>query len=223
MIEKASLEFLTDLKANNNREWFHANKKRYDAFRENYLEVVAAFLSEMSTLDPALRHLDVKDCAFRINRDIRFTKDKSPYKTHMGIWMSTGQKNTNLAGYYLQLEPGASFMTGGVYWPEAADLKKIRREIAYFHDDLTAIIHAEPFRSVFGDLDRNDENQLKTAPKDYEKDHPAIEYLRLKYFTATRPITDKALMQKNFIQDTSAKLIALKPLAEFLNRALTES
>lgn len=221
MIQKASLDFLKDLKENNNREWFHANKKRYDAFREDYQQLVQDFLTAMTERDPALRHLEVKDCMFRINRDIRFTKDKSPYKTQMGIWMSTGQKNTNLAGYYIQIEPGASFLTGGVYWPDAADLKKIRKEIAFFQEDLEEILHGEPFATVFGDLDRNEENQLKTAPKDFDKDHPAIEYLKLKYFTATRNIPDKMLTSRSLVNDTCDQLIALKPLTEFLNRALT--
>ena len=130
MMDKQTLDFLKDIKENNNRDWFLANKKRYEGYKQSYLATVEAFLAEMQRHDPSLRHLEPKDCMFRINRDIRFTKDKSPYKTNMAIWMSTGQKNTNLAGYYVHIEPGASFIAGGVYYPDPADLKKIRSEIA---------------------------------------------------------------------------------------------
>jgi uncharacterized protein (TIGR02453 family) len=140
----------------------------------------------------------------------------------MGIWMSTGRKNTNLAGYYIQLEPDNSFLTGGSYWPDASDLKKIRREIAFFYDDLEGIIKKQPFKGIFGDLDRNEENQLKTAPKDYDKDHPAIAYLKLKYFTATQPISNDLLNSTALVTTVCNKLQALKPLNEFLNRALQE-
>ncbi len=221
MIAKENLEFLKDIKANNNRDWFMANKKRYEQYKKDYVVLVSAFIEQMQKLDPSLRHLEPKDCMFRINRDIRFTKDKSPYKTNLAIWMSTGQKNTNLAGYYVHVEPGGSFMAGGVYYPDAPDLKKIRSEIAYFHEDLEKIVTEKKFRDVFGALDRNEDNALKTMPKGYEKDHPAAEFLKLKCFTATRKIADKDLKSKDFVKATCQDLIALRPLNEFLNRALT--
>src|SRR5690606_31944430 len=182
MISKESLKFLSDIKKNNNREWFHANKPRYEKYKKEYQSVVGEILQEMQKYDPSLKHLEIKDCQFRINRDIRFSADKSPYKTNMAIWMSAGQKNTNLAGYYIHIEPGASFVAGGVYWPESADLKKIRNEIAFFHDDLVKIVSDKKFKTEFGELDRDENNSLKTAPKGFEKDHPAIEFLKLKYF-----------------------------------------
>ncbi len=215
------LDFLRDIKENNNREWFLANKKRYDQYKALYVQLTAEFLAEMQARDPSLRHLEPKDCMFRINRDIRFSKDKSPYKTNMAIWMSAGQKNTNLAGYYVHIEPGASFLAGGVYYPDAPDLKKIRSEIAFFYEDLQKITADKRFRAEFGALDRNDENSLKTIPKGYDKDHPAAEFLRLKCFTATKTITDKELKSRDFVQSACQSLSALKPLNEFLNRALT--
>ncbi|HEU0136520.1 MAG TPA: DUF2461 domain-containing protein [Flavobacterium sp.] len=221
MISKESLLFLSDLKKNNNREWFVANKKRYDAYKEEYQQLIRKFLDAMVPLDESLKHLEVKDCAFRINRDIRFTKDKTPYKAHLPIWMSTGQKNTNLAGYYLHFEKGASFIAGGVYWPDAADLKKIRKEIAFFHEDLEKVVADKKFSEEFGQLDRDETNSLKTAPKDFDKEHPAIEFLKLKCFTATQKIDDKMLADKDGVTKIANKLIALKPLNEFLNRALT--
>jgi len=219
MIAKENLQFLEDLKKNNQRDWFQANKIRYESYKKDYYQLAQDFLNEMKSKDHSLDHLEVKNCVFRVNRDIRFSKDKSPYKTHMGIWLSAGTKNTNLSGYYVHIEKGASFIAGGVYSPENADLKKIRKEIAFFHDELEEIIADKKFQSVFGELDKT--NTLKTAPKDFEKDHPAIEFLKLKSFTASAKLSDKDLLDKDFVKKTSEKLIALKALNAFMNRALT--
>lgn len=221
MIKQETLQFIQDLKDNNNREWFQANQKRYDGYKADYKQLVTAFIEEMSKGDDSLKHLEFKDCSFRINRDIRFSKDKSPYKTNMGIWMSAGQKNTNLAGYYVHIEPGASFIAGGIHWPDAADLKKVRREIDGFHENLEAIVEDKEFKKLYGELDRDENNTLKSAPKDFDKEHPAIEFLKLKSFTATAKLDDKAALDKNFVKETSKKLLVLKPLVAFINRALT--
>ncbi|RZJ69562.1 DUF2461 domain-containing protein [Flavobacterium sp.] len=219
MLTKDSLQFLEDLRKNNNRDWFQSQKKRYETYKENYHALVSDFIKVMSTYDESLESLNVKDCTFRINRDIRFSKDKSPYKTHMGIWLSTGQKNTNLAGYYIHIEKEKSFIAGGKWQPENADLKKIRKEIEFFHDELGEILSGQEFRNEFGGFDRED--SLKTAPKGYEKDHVAIDHLKLKSFIAAKCIDDKFVLDKDFVQNASAKLALLKPLNNFLNRALT--
>lgn len=221
MLSQATLDFIKDLKENNNREWFQANQKRYDSYKKEYKAITEAFIAEMATMDDSLKHLEFKDCSFRINRDIRFSKDKSPYKTNMGIWMSEGNKNTNRAGYYIHIEPGASFIAGGVHWPDAADLKRLRREIDGFHEELTEIVEDKEFKKIYNSLDSDENNTLKTSPKDYDKDHPAIEFLKLKSFTATAKLTDKEITDKNFVANTAKKLIVLKPLTEFINRALT--
>lgn len=221
MITSESLQFLADLKQNNIRDWFQANQDRYDLYKKNYRQVAEAFIAEMSNGDETLRHLEFKDCSFRINRDIRFSKDKTPYKTNMAIWLSAGSKNTNLAGYYIHIEPGASFIAGGLYWPDAADLKKVRREIDGFYEDLEAVVNDEDFKKIFGSLDSDENNTLKSAPKDYDKAHPAIQFLKLKSFTATAKISDKELLDKDLVKKASKKLLALKPLIEFLNRGLT--
>lgn len=221
MITSESLQFLADLKQNNIRDWFQANQHRYDLYKKNYRQVAEAFIAEMSNGDETLRHLEFKDCSFRINRDIRFSKDKAPYKTNMGVWLSAGSKNTNLAGYYIHMEKGASFIAGGLYWPDAADLKKVRREIDGFYEDLEDVVNDEDFKKIFGSLDSDENNTLKSAPKDYDKAHPAIQFLKLKSFTATAKISDKELLDKDFVKKASKKLLALKPLIEFLNRGLT--
>ncbi|OIQ16265.1 MAG: TIGR02453 family protein [Flavobacterium sp. MedPE-SWcel] len=221
MFPQQALEFLEDLKINNNRDWFQANQDRYKTYKQTYRDTVEAFVTEISKSEESLQHLEFKNCSFRINRDVRFSKDKAPYKTNMGIWMSAGTKNFSLAGYYIHIEKGASFIAGGMYQPNPAELKKIRREIAGFHEDLEEITNNKELNSIYGGLERTEKNSLKTAPKGYEKDHIAIEFLRLKSFVAVAKLDDKDLESDNFIQETTQKLLVLKPLVEFINRALT--
>lgn len=221
MLSKDSLQFLEDLKANNNRDWFLENKKRYEVFKKNYHQLVGNFLDVMKPIDSSLEMLEIKHCTFRINRDIRFSKDKSPYKTHLGIWLSSGVKGWNRSGYYVHIEKGASFIAGGLYCPEAEDLKKVRKEIAYFYEDLEEILNNKSFKQEFGDFDRNETNVLKKPPRDYEKNHPAIEFLKLKSFETSHKFDINEVTKADFVAKMSKKLILLKPLNDFINRALT--
>lgn len=220
MLSNNSLEFLDDLKLNNNREWFLANKKRYDTFKKDYHQLVGLFLEQMKPLDASLELLEIKNCTFRINRDIRFSKDKSPYKSHIGVWLSSGNKYNNRAGYYVHIERGASFIAGGFYAPEAEDLKKVRKEIAFFYEDLEAILANKDFAAIFGTFNKTEKSMLKNPPKGYEKEHPAIEFLKLKSFEVVHKIDIESLTQKDFVATTVQKLILLKPLNDFMNRAL---
>lgn len=219
MLSKESLQFIDDLTANNNRDWFLDNKKRYEKFKTDYQNLVAAFLAEIKPLDASLELLEVKNCTFRINRDIRFSKDKTPYKNHLGVWMSSGVKGANRAGYYIHIGKNESFIAGGCYAPEAEDLKKIRKEIAFFYEDLEEIVGEKSFQKEFVQLDQG--NALKNAPKDFEKDHPAIAFLKLKSFVAMQKFDYREATKKDFVKETVAKLILLKPLNDFINRALT--
>ncbi|RTY69000.1 DUF2461 domain-containing protein [Flavobacterium sp. LB2P53] len=221
MLSKETLQFLDDLKANNNRDWFLENKKRYERFKKDYQQLVGDLLDAMKPLDPSLEMLEVKNCTFRINRDIRFSKDKTPYKSHLGIWLSSGAKGLNRSGYYIHLEKGASFIAGGLYCPESEDLKKMRKEIAFFHEDLEAILEKKDFKKEFNNFDRNEKNTLKNPPRGYEKEHPAIELLKLKSFESSQKIDFSAAAKKDFVAVMSQKLIVLKPLNDFINRALT--
>lgn len=221
MLSKETLQFLDDLKANNNRDWFQDNKKRYEALKKEYQQLVSDFLDAMKPLDPSLEMLEVKNCTFRINRDIRFSKDKSPYKTHLGVWISSGQKGLNRSGYYVHIQNGGSFIAGGLYCPESEDLKKMRKEIAFFHEDLEEILAEKKFKKEFNSFDRNEANTLKNPPRGYEKDHPAIELLKLKSFECSQKFDISEVTKKDFVAIMSQKLITLKPLNEFINRALT--
>jgi uncharacterized protein (TIGR02453 family) len=220
MLTRESLQFLDDLKANNNRDWFQDNKKRYEVFKKDYHQLVSDFLDAMKPLDPSLELLQVKDCTFRINRDIRFSKDKSPYKAHLGVWLSSGAKGANRSGYYVHIEKGASFIAGGFYSPDSEELKKVRKEIAFFYDDLEEILKEKNFKKEFETLDINENNSLKSMPRGYEKDHPAIEFLKLKSFTVSQKYDISEVTKKDFVAKMSQKLITLKPFNEFINRAL---
>lgn len=220
MITKEALQFLEDLIANNNTDWMHANKKRYEQYKKDYHAFIAGLLAEMKQLDPKLGDLEVKNCTFRINRDIRFSKDKSPYKTNMGVWFTQNKFQKNSPGYYVHFEKGNCFIAGGVWCPEPHQLKQIRREIAFFHDDLEKIITDSAFKKEYGELSREEDNVLKKAPKDFDPNHTAIEFLKLKSFTASHRIDETLFTDKNFNTTVAKKLIALKPLNDFLYRAL---
>ena len=220
MITKEALLFLEDLIANNNTDWMHANKKRYENYKKDYHNFIASLLAEMKPLDKTLEPLEVKNCTFRINRDIRFSKDKSPYKTNMGVWFTQNKFRKNSPGYYVHFEKGNSFIAGGVWCPEPEELKKIRKEIAYFHEDLEAIVKDKNFKKEFSTLTSDESNTLKKAPKDFDPNHPAIAFLKLKSFTASTKIDDALFTNDNFSKIVSQKLMALKPLNDFLNRAL---
>ena len=220
MITKEALKFLNDLIANNNTEWMHANKKRYENYKKDYHNFIGSILTEMKKLDKSLEPLEVKNCTFRINRDIRFSKDKSPYKTNMGVWMSQDRTQKNAPGYYIHYEPGNCFVAGGVWCPETNELKKIRKEIEFFYDDLEGIVSNKNFKKEFGQLDRSENNVLKKAPKDFEANHPAIEFLKLKSFSTSVKINESVFTEADFSKKIAAKLILLKPLNDFLKRGL---
>lgn len=220
MITKEAIAFIDDLTINNNTEWMHANKKRYDDFKKDYHGYIAAVLSEMKPLDKSLEPLEIKNCTFRINRDIRFSKDKRPYKNNIGIWFTQNKNRKNSPGYYIHFEKGKSFIAGGVWFPEASDLKKIRKEIEFFYDDLEIIVNNSEFVKEFDSLTIEENNKLKTAPKGFDTSHPAIELLKFKSFTASQKIDDKLFTEKDFAKKVAKKLVALKPLNDFLSRAL---
>jgi uncharacterized protein (DUF2461 family) len=200
MLSKETLEFLADLKANNNRDWFLDNKKRYEIVKKDYHQLVGSFLDAMKPLDPSLEMLEVKNCTFRINRDVRFAKDASCY--------------------YLHIENGISFVGGGLYCPQPDQLQKIRKEIHFFYDDLVEIVNEEGFKSNYQNLNRDEKSTLKNPPKGYDKEDPAVEFLKLKSFTATQKFDSKLVTQKDFVPMMVEKMIALKPFNNFIDRAL---
>lgn len=220
MIQKTTIQFLKDLKLNNRKDWFDANRKLYEAAKADYLQLVSHVLKGLVANDATLALLQPKDCTFRINRDVRFSKNKDPYKTNMGAGFSKGGKKMQLAGYYFHCEPGASFIAGGLWMPMAPELKKIRQEIDYCLDEFKEIITNKHFVKTFGGLERGDDVLLKRAPKGYEEDNAALEYLKLKSFIVSTPISDANLVSPKLVQlivDASAQI---QPLVHFINRGI---
>lgn len=216
-IEKSTLEFLSDLKLNNSREWFERNRERYTRAKSNYETFIQALIDSISVFDPILKGLEAKNCIYRINRDIRFSPDKTLYKSHFGAFIvKGGRKNGDrFAGYYVHVEPGNnSMIAGGSYMPPMAWLTAIREKIDEEGKRFLKIIKDKEFRSVFGGLEGE---KLKTAPKGFPKDHPDIELLKMKSYLAARTILDKEILsEKSFELILNASKV-LKPLNDFLN------
>jgi uncharacterized protein (TIGR02453 family) len=216
-INPSTLNFLKELKYNNNREWFQANQPAYKAAKTNFEEVISELLSGIVAFEPELAGLQAKDCIFRINRDIRFSNDKSPYKTNMGAFITRGGKKNgpNSAGYYFHIEPGGSMIAGGAYVPPSPWLNAIREKISDETEEFLSIINAKDFKKYFGELQGD---KLKTAPKGYPSDHPQIEYLKMKSFLAMADIPDDKVVGPGYLEYVMKSFKAMKPLNDFLNR-----
>jgi len=212
------LRFLRKLKKNNNKPWFEANRNGYTEAKQELETFLEGLIASYSKTDDAISRLTPKDCMFRINRDVRFSKDKSPYKTNFGAYINPGGKKSTLAGYYLHIEPGESFVGGGLWMPMPAELAKIRQEIDYNLPEFTAILSSASFKKQYGSLSTDEEYSLKRIPKGYENDNPAAEYLKLKSFIATRKLSDEEVSSTSLKKSCVAAFTALKPLLDFINR-----
>lgn len=220
MLQPATIKFLKDLKKNNNKPWFDKNRKIYEAAKADIASFIQQVIDLHSKKDNTIKNLLAKDCMFRINRDIRFSKNKSPYKTNFGASINkAGRKAMNAAGYYFHLEPGGSFMGGGLYMPMPEELKKVRQEIDYNFAAFQKIIGAKKFKSIYGNLDKSKEFLLSRLPRGYEPGNPADEYIRLKSYIAMTTISDKDLGSKDLLKKTVAAFDALHPLIEFINKS----
>lgn len=218
MISSATLQFLKALEKNNNRDWFLANKNKYDLAKTNYLNFVEEVLNGILKFDSSLAELNPKQCVFRINRDVRFSKNKEPYKTNFGASFSKGAKKIDTAGYYFHLEPGACFIGGGLWMPQAPDLQKLRQEIDYCYKEFNGILQHKEFKKTFQGL--STDAKLARPPKGYDIDNPAIELLKLKSFTAIMPISDKEVLDPTVVKKTLSIFKTIAPLVHFLNRAI---
>ncbi len=223
MLAPSTLKFLKELKQNNSKEWFDKNRKSYELAKEDFASLINSVIAQFSKKDNTIATLTSKDCLFRINRDVRFSKNKDPYKTNMGASIVQGGKKSVLSGYYFHLEPGGkSFVGGGKYMGEPDTIKKIRQEIDYSWQEFHKIIKNKKFTALYGDLEKGDGMSLSREPKGYEKDNPAIEYIKLKSWIATAAITDADLTDKNLVKKIVTAFETLQPMVLFINRALSE-
>lgn len=223
MLQSSTLNFLQSLKKNNNKPWFEANRKKYEAAKADFAAFVQKVIETHAKKDATIGHLLAKDCMFRINRDVRFAKDKSPYKSNFGASINKGGKQSiSSAGYYFHCQPGQSFAGGGIWMPQPGDLKKVRQEIDYNFADFMKIIGSKKFKAVYGDLSHDAEYKLVRIPKGYEADNEAAEYLKLKSYIATLYIKDADLTAKDLVKKTVTAFEALQPLVEFINQSIEE-
>lgn len=218
MLQASTLKFISDLKKNNNKPWFDVNRKRYEEAKADFVSFVDILIASIGQFDPAISSLKAKECIFRINRDVRFSKDKSPYKTNMGTYINPGGKKVNTPGYYFHCEPGQSFAAGGLYVPEPALLAKVRQEIDYNFDEWKKIVNNKTFKKYFPKVDGIE--VLSRPPKGYSDDNPAIAFLKMKSYIVSTPLTDAQLTHKNLVKDVSKMFETMKPMIDFLNHAM---
>jgi uncharacterized protein (TIGR02453 family) len=215
-IDQSTILFLHDLSLNNDRIWFADNRNRYEEARGNFETFVQAILDEIMKFDPIYKGLEAKSCIFRINRDTRFSHDKSVYKTNFGAFMVRGgRKNGDkFPGYYLHIEPAASFVAGGAYIPPTPWLSAIREQISRDGDKLVRIINTREYKKYFSSLEGE---SLKVPPRGYSKDHPNIELIKMKSFLAERNYSDAEVLTEDFFNTVTGAFHAMKPLIDFLN------
>lgn len=213
---QTTLDFLTDLRFNNYKSWFDENRKRYDKARGAFEALIGDVIQKFAPVED-LGKTTAKECIFRINRDVRFSKDKTPYKTNMGAVVgSVGRKSAGNS-YYIQIAPGECGIAGGVYMPSPEELKKLRAYIAVHGDQLKKIITAKPFVKHFGSMGGD---KLKTAPKGYSSDHPYIELLQYKQFLAWQDLSDAEVLADDLTARIVESCLALKPFVSYLTEAL---
>ncbi len=218
MLQPSTFKFLKDLKKNNNKVWFDEHRKLYETTKADFYGLADDIISGIASFDSSIAHLRARDCAFRINRDIRFSKDKSPYKTNMGAFISKGGKKINSAGYYIHIEPGQCFIAGGFYMPDAPQLAKLRQEIDYSFDTWKKIVEAKPFKKIFTKGVEGIE-VLSRPPKGYDESNPAITYLKMKSFIVSVPVADAVLQSKTAVKEIVKTFAAIRPMIAFLNAA----
>jgi len=218
MLQAATLKFLKDLKKNNNKPWFEKNKDLYLGAKEDIELLVEQVIEGFGKIDPDIANLQPKDCTYRIYRDVRFSKDKTPYKINMGAYLNRGGKKAPTAGYYMHIEPGRSMAGGGLWMPLAPELNKVRQEIDYSLSEWNSIVTARAFKKNFSEgLEKED--QLSRPPKGYDEGNPAIEYLKLKSLIVTRSFTDAEVQSKSFAKELVKTFESMKDFVYFLNRA----
>lgn len=221
MIKETDLQFFRELSKHNDREWFKDNKNRYDKIVDKAKDIASTWIHALGKLDSDIAVNDSKKAIFRIYRDVRFSKDKTPYKTHIGMAIGKGGRKARWAGWYLQIAPGNSFLAAGKWAPDSKELKAIRQEIDYNLDEFENIIYANEVQSTFGVLDQS--ASLKTAPKDYSITHPAIEILKLKHFLFEKSYTDEEILRPDFTDQLVSDSKVLLPFVQFLNRGLEDA
>ena len=216
---KEILSFLSNLQKNNTREWMEANKSKYLDSKQQFEEIITSLIDNIAAFDPYIVGTEPKKCIFRLHRDIRFSKDKRPYKENMGGFINKEGRKGMDGGYYIHIQPGQSMLAGGVYMPPSDILKKIRQEIDYNPDELIRFMNSNNFKKYFGTFEGD---RLKKAPKGYNPDHPNIELLKLKYYIIVHRLEDAELLKPDFLNNATRIFKAMLPLNDYIRTALHE-
>lgn len=211
MLHKESINFLSELTKNNNREWFTENKDRYENSRKDFEQLVTELLQSISQFDIQTRYLNPKKCIFRIYRDIRFSKDKTPYKTHFGAVFNEKKGS----GFYIHIQPNNNFLSCGFYDLTPKQVKNVRKGIEENFEEFKSILSESKFKKEIGDLSR-DSDVLKRVPAGFDIESPAVEYLKLKRFYVTKPFAQEKLFTNSFIEYTTNLYKIMHPIYEFL-------
>lgn len=214
------IPFLKKIKTNNNREWFEKNRPSYEASKAELLALMESVIKKFSTVDPSIASIEPKKTIFRINRDVRFSKNKDPYKTNMGAYLVDGGKKSPKAGYYLHIEPGNSFLAGGLWQPEPDLLKKIRQEIDYNGVDLEKIMKEKKFSGIFGGMGEG--NALVNVPKGFDPAHPYADWLKQRSFIIAHAFPDKLLNDPLLADYCVLVFKEMVPFNQFLNRVFED-
>lgn len=219
MISSNIIRFLKAIKKNNNKAWLDANRPLYETSKEEFLTEVSSIINGIGRFDAAYNSLSPKDCVFRLNRDIRFSKEKHPYKTNFAAYFNPAGKKGDGAGYYMHIEPGKSFAAAGLWQPPANHLAMIRQEIDYNLPEWKKVIGDKKFKTVFNE-GFNKSDVLVRPPRGYDENNPAIEFLKMKSFVTSRTFSDEELQGKNFTGVLVKTFEAAKPFVDFINRSL---
>ncbi|MCX6235751.1 MAG: DUF2461 domain-containing protein [Bacteroidetes bacterium] len=215
---KMILDFLKALSMNNKREWFLENKPVFERARKDFESFINVLIPEIYKFDNSIGLLTAKDCLFRIFRDIRFSNDKTPYKTNFGAFIARGGRKGIYPGYYIHLESGQSMLAGGIYMPQPEVQKAVRQEIYYNIEEFKSILEADDFMKYFGKLD--DFDKMKKPPKEFPADFKDIDLLKYRSYTIVHNIADGQVQDKSYFNNALVVLKAMHPLNTFLNRAI---
>jgi uncharacterized protein (TIGR02453 family) len=217
MLHKNTLDFLSMLKENNDRDWMHKNDKIFRSAQQDFEKFVSELIKEIRRFDPSIGMIAPKDCIFRIYRDVRFAKDKSPYKTNMGAYIALGGRKSMRAGYYFHIEPGGSMLAGGLYMPPPEILFRARQEVYYNLDEFDSIINNKLFVTYFGKLSGE---KTKLVPKGFEKDFKGIELLKHKSYLVMHSLSDEIICSEKLLGHCGDVFKSQKPFNDFFNKVM---
>lgn len=218
MLTKETFDFLKKLEKNNNRDWFNANKAAFVKANDNIIAVTGELIGRISKFDPLVAGLDPRSCVFRIYRDVRFSKDKSPYKTNLGAFIAPGGRKAMSPGYYFHVQPKLFFSAAGKHMPDAGELLKIRTFIDKNTKEFFKVVESKRFVERFGGFDAE---RLTKPPKGFSADHVALDYLKLKSFTVSQQFADVNAASADYPKMLAESFKAAYPLVAFLRLALS--